>query len=132
MLHIFLSFSRGKGDPNSVLRSMAHKITALNQIITENIDDSLRNYGKITSSSLGGQFKTFLREPLLSSAKNESNDPLIDGLDDCGTPQSRNILLQIFKKELHTVPSKCRSLVTCKLEADILPLLSLPSPVEYH
>ena len=87
MLHIFLSFSRGKGDPNFVIRSMAHKITALNQIIAENIDNSLRNYGKITSSALGGQFKTFLREPLLSSAKNESNDPLIDGLDDCGTPQ---------------------------------------------
>ena len=47
MLHIFLSFSRGKGDPNSVLRSMAHKITALNQIIAENIDNSLRNYGKL-------------------------------------------------------------------------------------
>ena len=66
MLHIFLSFSRGKGDPNSVLRSMAHKITALNQAITESVDDSLRNYGKITSSALGGQFKTLLHEHLKS------------------------------------------------------------------
>ncbi|PAV17484.1 WD40 domain containing protein [Pyrrhoderma noxium] len=128
-LGCFMFFSRGKSDPDSVIRTMAHKLASLNQTIAENLDDALRNYGEITSATLGSQFKILLHEPLQSSAKNESNDPVLvvlDGLDECGTPQSRSILLQIFKKEIPTLPSKYRFLLTGRPEADILPFLSLP------
>ena len=128
-LGCFMFFSRGKSDPDSVIRTMAHKLASLNQTIAENLDDALRNYGEITSATLGSQFKILLHEPIQSSAKNESNDPVLvvlDGLDECGTPQSRSILLQIFKKEICTLPSKYRFLLTGRPEADILPFLSLP------
>ena len=125
-----LSFMRGKSDPESVIRTMAYRLASLNQTIAENIDDSVKAHGEIKSATMISQFKLLLHGPLHSSAQTESDYPILvvlDALDECGTEANRESLLHILKRELPTLPSKYRFLLTSRPEGAIVSFLSLPT-----
>ena len=125
-----LSFMRGKSDSESVIRTMAYRLASLNQTIAENIDDNVKAHGEIKSATMMSQFKILLHGPLHSSAQTESEYPILvvlDALDECGTEEDRKALLRILKKELPTLPSKYRFLLTSRPEGAIVSFLSLPT-----
>ena len=129
--HMF--FVRGKSDPGNVLQTIAYSLAMIKQPIAESLVESLRSSGNIVPSNLKTKFELLLQNPLSTVAANAGSPILIvlDALDECGTPKTRQKLVNVLYHGLPSLPSNYRFLVTARPEEDILPFASL-SPLSVH
>ena len=127
-LGCYLIFRKGKSEPETVLRSIAYNLAMYNLTIAATIRDSLRRHGNLESASLEAEFSTLLKDPLHISARRCESPILviIDGLDECGTHESRENLMRVLRDGLPELPHIFRFLITARPDEDIFSLISLP------
>ena len=127
-LGCYLIFRKGKSEPELVLRSIAYNLAMYNLTIAATIRDSLRRHGNLESASLEAEFSTLLKDPLHISARRCESPILviIDGLDECGTHESRENLMRVLRDGLPELPHIFRFLITARPDEDIFSLTSLP------
>ena len=124
--HIF--FLRERSHPGNVLQSIAYYLAKYSQTIAESLVNQLKGSGDIGSSNLKTKFDILLREPLYTAAI-EVREPILivlDALDECGTPESRQSLINVLRDCLPTLPPNFRIFITSRPEEDIVPLISKP------
>ena len=116
--HLF--FLRGKSDPTTVIRTIAHNLAVYNQNIAQCIEDALKDKGELISATLDTQFNTFLYIPLHQSHINSRPILIVlDALDECGMQNTRRALITLFRDKLSTLPTNYRFLITGRPEEDI-------------
>ena len=127
-LGCYLIFRKGKSEPETVLRSITYNLAKYDQEIAKTIRGSLRKYGNLESASLEAEFSTLLKDPLHISARRCESPILviIDGLDECGTHESRENLMRVLRDGLPELPHIFRFLITARPDEDIFSLTSLP------
>ncbi|PAV23025.1 WD40 domain containing protein [Pyrrhoderma noxium] len=125
--HIF--FQRGRSHPGNALQTIAYSLAVYNQSIAESLSEKLRSSGDIGPSSLKAKFEILLRSPLSIVSTKVRGLVLIvlDALDECGTLELRQSLLDVLRDHLPTLPANFRILITSRPDEDISP--SSPSPV---
>ncbi|PAV17574.1 nucleotide-binding-oligomerization-domain like receptor [Pyrrhoderma noxium] len=128
-LGCYLFFLRGSSDPGNVLQTIAYSLAVYNQSIASSLAQKLRNSGDIGPSGLKTKFEILLRNPLSTVATKVGAPVLIvlDALDECGTPELRQSLLNLFRDRLSTLPNNFRILITSRPDEDISSLISSPS-----
>ena len=126
--HIFLV--RGSSDPENVLESIAYSLAVYSQSIAESLVNQLKNKGNLGPSNLNTKFGILLQDSLSAVAADVGSPILIvlDALDECGTPETRQGLINALQHGLPSLPSNFRFLVTSRPEGDLLPFISLPLP----
>ncbi|PAV21525.1 nucleotide-binding-oligomerization-domain like receptor [Pyrrhoderma noxium] len=126
--HIF--FLRGSSDPGNVLESVAYSLAVYSQSIAESLVNQLKNKGNLGPSNLNTKFGILLQDSLSAVAADVGSPILIvlDALDECGTPETRQGLINALQHGLPSLPSNFRFLVTSRPEGDLLPFISLPPP----
>ena len=125
--HIF--FLRERSHPGNVLQSIAYSLAAYNQSIAESLVNQLKDTGVLGPSNLKTKFDILLREPLYTAAI-EVREPILivlDALDECGTPESRQSLINVLRDCLPTLPPNFRIFITSRPDEDISPLISKPN-----
>ena len=124
--HMF--FLREKSHPGSVLQSIAYSLAAYSQTIAESLVDQLKDTGVLGPSNLKTKFDILLRHPLSAIVTKVHHPVLIvlDALDECGTPESRQSLINVLRDCLPTLPPNFRILITSRPDEDIAPLISKP------
>ena len=125
--HMF--FLRERSHPGSVLQSIAYSLAAYNQTIAESLVNQLKDTGVLGPSNLKTKFDILLREPLYTAAI-EAREPILivlDALDECGTPESRQSLINVLRDCLPTIPPNFRIFITSRPDEDITPLISKPN-----
>ena len=125
--HIFSQ--RGRSHPGNVLQTISYSLASYTQSMAEYLAEKLRNGGDIGPIDLQTKFEILLRDPLSVAATNVGPPVLIvlDGLDECGTPELRQSLLDVLRYGLPTLPANFRILITSRPGADIASLISSPS-----
>ena len=126
--HIF--FLRGSSDPGNVIESIAYSLAVYSQTIAESLAKQMESSGDLKPSNLKTKFDILFRDTLSSVAADVGSPILIvlDALDECGTPETRQSLINVLKHGLPSLPSNFRFLVTSRPEGDLHPFISLPPP----
>ena len=125
--HIF--FLRGSSDPGNVLESIVYSLAVYSQPIAESLVKQLGGSGHLGPSNLKTKFDILIRETL-STVVADAGSPILiilDALDECGTPETRQSLINVFRDCLSTLPDNFRILITSRPDEDISPLISSPS-----
>ncbi|PAV17375.1 WD40 domain containing protein [Pyrrhoderma noxium] len=125
--HLF--FLRGKSDPSTVIRTISYNLAVSYPPIARFIDEEVKRSGELSSATLKSEFDILLRKPL-SSITSETRRPILvvlDAIDECGTPHSRQVLLNVLRDGIPSLHSAIRFLITGRPEEDILSLASLPN-----
>ncbi|PAV23158.1 WD40 domain containing protein [Pyrrhoderma noxium] len=122
-------FQRGRSHPGNVLQTIAYSLAVYNESIAESLVEKLKKSGDIGSSDLRRKFEILLRDPLSIVATKVGHPVLIvmDALDECGTPELRQSLLEVLRDRLPSLPANLRILITSRPGADIDSLISKPS-----
>ena len=97
-----LVFERGKGEVGSVIRTIAYKLALFGCTIGSRIVAELDGEKDVTMASLRYQFDRLLLRPL-GSLTDSLLGPIVivlDALDECGTPESRESLMQLVQREI--------------------------------
>ncbi|PAV14658.1 nucleotide-binding-oligomerization-domain like receptor [Pyrrhoderma noxium] len=117
--HIF--FVREKSDPRNVLQTIAYLLADYNQLIAESLSEQLKKSGNLGSSNLKAKFDILLQQPLSAVATEVGHPVLIvlDALDECGTPEQRQSLLDVLRDCLTALPDNFRVLITSRPDEDI-------------
>ena len=113
----------------NALQTIAYSLAMYNQSIAESLVEKLRKSGDIGPSNLKTKFDILLRNPL-SSVATEVHHPvliILDALDECGTPELRQSLLDVLRDCLPSIPANFRIFITSRPEEDITPLISKPN-----
>ncbi|KAL5521321.1 hypothetical protein ACEPAG_9245 [Sanghuangporus baumii] len=120
-LGALLVFERGKSDPSSVIRTIAYKLALFDSSIGSRILSETEKDKDIVSASSRQQFNKLLLQPLLAVADSIHGPVVIilDALDECGTPDSRHELMELFQRDFSKLPSAFRLLITSRREPDI-------------
>ena len=125
--HLF--FLRGKSDPSTVIRTISYNLAVSIPSIARFIHEEVKRSGELSSATLKSEFNILLRKPL-SSISSKINHPILvvlDAIDECGSPQSRQVLLNVLRDGIPSLHSTFRFLITGRPEEDIFPLASLPN-----
>ena len=125
--HLF--FIRGKSDPSTVLRTISYNLAVSYPPIARFIDEEVKQSGELSSATLKSEFDILLRKPL-SSISSQISYPILvvlDAIDECGTPHSRQVLLNVLRDGILSLHSAIRFVITGRPEEDILSLASLPN-----
>ena len=117
--HMF--FIREKSDPGNVLQTIAYLLAEYSQPIAKSLSEQLKKSGNLDSSNLKAKFDILLRQPLSTVAAELARPVLIvlDALDECGTPEQRQCLLDVLRDCLTTLPDNFRVLITSRPDEDI-------------
>jgi NACHT domain len=98
----FIFFDRSdpvNSDPHRVIPTLAYHLARFSIPFAERLHEQIRARQDILESSQDAQFQTLLAEPS-KAVTALANHPLIviiiDGLDECGTEESRRGLFEIF------------------------------------
>lgn len=121
-----------KSDPRRVIRTLAHQLTQCNPAFEEELVSRIKAFPRIISSSLNEQFQCLLQEPLTTLAASHDSGPIIiilDALDECGTPETRKRLLDVFSANIAMLPNMFRLLIASRDELDIRVALSCPGVI---
>ncbi|PAV17364.1 WD40 domain containing protein [Pyrrhoderma noxium] len=125
--HLF--FLRGKSDPSTVIRTISYNLAVSYPPIARFIDEQVKRSGELSSATLKSEFNILLHKPL-SSITSEISHPILivlDAIDECGTPQSRQFLMSILRDGIPSLHSAIRFIMTGRPEEDIIPFASLPN-----
>lgn len=125
-LGAYLFFERSKSEPSSVIRTIAYKLALFDSSIGSSILCEIEADKDIVTASPLHQFRKLLLQPL-QGITNSISGPIaivLDALDECGTPEGRHCLVELFQKEFPKLPNNFRILITSRREVDIDELLS--------
>ena len=125
--HLF--FLRGKSDPSTVIRTISYNLAVSIPSIARFIHEEVKRSGELSSATLKSEFNILLHNPL-SSITSEISHPILivlDAIDECGTPQSRQVLMSILRDGIPSLHSAIRFVMTGRPEEDIIPFASLPN-----
>ncbi|KAJ7118323.1 hypothetical protein C8R44DRAFT_542953, partial [Mycena epipterygia] len=123
-LGAFLFFDRNdrvSSHPDSVIRTIAHSLALSNIHIASAISTTIQREPAAVNAPLRTQFRNLLLEPL-ASVEHTIKGPIfiiLDGLDECGDPDSRATLLAILSTDFPELPRLFRFLITSRREFDI-------------
>ena len=122
-------FVREKSDPGNVLQTIAYLLAEYSQPIAESLSEQLKKSGNLGSSNLKAKFDILLQQPLSTVATEVGHPVLVvlDALDECGTPELRQSLLNVLRHRLPTLPDNFRILITSRPDEDISHLFSSSS-----
>ena len=112
--------------PGYVIRLIAAQLAACDARVAVAIAATLNSIDDISHISLSEQFDRLIVEPLTDARPLYPNGPivvLLDALDQCGTPETRQELLSVFKEKLATVPHFVRFVISSRPEPDIVDTL---------
>ena len=125
--HLF--FIRGKSDPSTVIRTISYNLAVSYPPIARFIDEEVKRSGELSSATLKSEFDILLHKPLssITSEINHSILIVLDAIDECGAPQSRQVLMSVLRDGIPSLHSAIRFLITGRPEEDILPFASLPN-----
>jgi NACHT domain len=125
-LGAFVFFSRDvaeRSNPATVIRTLAYQIGSLHPRASAAICTAIEKFPGICLSPLSVQFQKLLVEPLASVIDKDAAPGtlvlVIDALDECGTPKTRQALLEVLTEKLIQLPSSIRILITSRSEHDI-------------
>lgn len=122
-LGAFMFFERDvleRSNPMTVIKTMAYQLGTLHSRVGIAISAAIDDFPSIAESPLRFQFQKLILEPLAISAETES--PIVfvlDALDECGTANERETLLEILTEQLTKLPSCARFFFTSRSELDI-------------
>ncbi|KAJ7185080.1 WD40 repeat-like protein [Mycena pura] len=123
-LGAFLFFDRNdraRSHPDGVIRTIAYSLALSNPHIAAAVSNVIQRDPAVVNAPLPTQFETLLLQPL-QSVEHLIQGPILiilDALDECGEPSSRNVLLSTISTEFHKLPAFIRFLITSRHEADI-------------
>ncbi|KAF7342157.1 WD40 repeat-like protein [Mycena venus] len=123
-LGAFMFFDRNAqatNHPNGIIRTIAYSLALSNLHIASTISGVIQRDPNVVNAPIRTQFTELLLEPL-GSVESLIQGPILvilDGLDECGDPDSRDALLSIISTEFPKLPRLLRFLITSRVEADI-------------
>ncbi|KAJ7192044.1 hypothetical protein GGX14DRAFT_701470 [Mycena pura] len=123
-LGAFLFFDRNdhaRSHPDEVIRTIAYSLALSNSHIAAAISAVIHSDPAVVNAPLLTQFEMLLLQPL-KSVEHFIQGPILvilDALDECGEPSSRNVLVSTISTEFHKLPAFIRFLITSRHEADI-------------
>jgi len=109
-------------DPDRVIRTLAYQLARFNTIYARRLASLVNADPDITKASLDEQFQTLVQEPLATLAEGHNLGPIIiilDALDECGTVETRQNLLDVLSARLAMLPKMFRILVASRDEPEI-------------
>jgi hypothetical protein len=122
-LGAFLFFDRDiteRKDPTVVVRTLAYQLSASVAGLGDAIRAVLEKNSNILMSSSHIQFQKLLLEPLSKLGNLISTIVVIlDGLDECGTSNEREMLLDLLANDFCHLPLAIRTIVTSRAEINI-------------
>ena len=128
----FNSDVKDRSDPSLVIRTLAYKLASFDTRIGEAVSAAIQSIPDIAESPLHFQFRNLVVQPLSCA---ESRGPLvivIDALDECGTAETRNLLLSVLSLEIGNLPPYIRIIITSRPEDDIKDALQSHQSVRGH
>ncbi|THH31085.1 hypothetical protein EUX98_g3110 [Antrodiella citrinella] len=117
--------------PHDVIRSLAAHLAAFDTHIAEAIAAQITENPNATEGPLLQQFDELLKKPLWSVDDNVSTPDgpaltlewtilvVIDGLDQCGTPEDRKDLVAVLADQLEILPRWIRFIITSRPESNL-------------
>ncbi|KAJ7609452.1 hypothetical protein FB45DRAFT_1126799 [Roridomyces roridus] len=123
-LGAFLFFQRNDpahSDPSAVIRTLAYSLGIFNSHIASAISVAIEQDAAIVNAPIQTQFAELLLAPLQSVEQYMDGPVLIilDALDECGSMESRSMLLSFLAEEFPKLPPVFRFLLTSRRESDI-------------
>ncbi|KAF8580851.1 hypothetical protein K439DRAFT_1654228 [Ramaria rubella] len=122
-LGAFLFFDRkAESDPSIVIRTLAYKLASTDSRIREAVSTAIEGNHDIAESTLAQQVSKLFIEPLSQCQDLCNEGPIVvimDALDECGNPDSREQLLKPLVKGLSRIPSFLRIFITSRHQPDI-------------
>lgn len=110
-LATFLSFERdvsNRSDPSTVVRTLAYNLGLSQPTVGEVIAQNVEKYPEVTRLPLRSQFQHLLVQPMTSEGVMDSASPVVfvlDALDECGTPDTRETLLELLAEQSIGLPA---------------------------
>ncbi|KAJ6559418.1 hypothetical protein DFH09DRAFT_1316724 [Mycena vulgaris] len=123
-LGAFLFFNRldqVASNPGSVIRTIAFWLAGTNNRVASAICAAIAHSPALVNASIERQFKELLFDPL-TAAQDEIPGPIIsilDALDECGDPQSRQSLVSLIANDFPKLPQLFRFFITSRPDSDI-------------
>ncbi|KAF7967624.1 hypothetical protein HWV62_33641 [Athelia sp. TMB] len=124
-LGAFLAFDRSideRKDPKLVVRTIAFQTGTVDLRIGEKVSESFAERPSLLSSPLAYQYQTLLAplQPAIADTVGSSYIVVVlDALDECGTPESRESLLKILVEDIPNISTHIRFIITSRKEFDI-------------
>ncbi|KAJ6565680.1 quinon protein alcohol dehydrogenase-like superfamily [Mycena sp. CBHHK59/15] len=124
-LGAFLFFDRNNQvgiTASNVIQTIAHSLALSNGHIQSAICNVIDDDPAVVNAPIRTQFKRLLLDPL-RSAQNHIQGPIIvilDALDECGDPNSRQTLLSLLSNEFPELPHLFRFFITSRRDSDIV------------
>lgn len=119
----FLFFDRDvteRSDPALVIRTLAYQLGLFQPKIGELIAASIESTPTILLSPLPFQFQRLLIAPLSNNMPSQPHIVLVlDALDECGSAEDREVLVNILANRFCDLPSTFRTIVVSRAEIDI-------------
>ncbi|KAF7366240.1 WD40 repeat-like protein [Mycena venus] len=123
-LGAFLFFDRNNAagsSPGRVIRNIAYFLAVSNAHIQAAVCDAITVDATLITAPIQTQFRRLLLEPLVA-ARNQIQGPIIiilDALDECGDPDSREGLVSLIVDEFPKLPAVFRFLIASRPVSDI-------------
>ena len=114
-------------EPHRVIRTLAYQLACFNPTFADTLASLVNAEPDIMRSSLDGGFRRLVQEPLTSLANRDDLGPIIiilDALDECGTVETRQKLLDVLSVRLAKLPKTFRLLIASRDEPEIRVSLS--------
>lgn len=124
-LGAYILFERGKSEPGSVFRTIAWKLAENNLTLANHIFTTCSNSKDVATLSDEENFEILFKNVLISADDVEGPILIIlDGLDECGSPAERGMLMRRLEHDFSEIPSKFRFLIASRPEEDIMASLT--------
>ena len=124
-LGAFLFFNRDvteHSDPTFVVRTLAWQLGSFHPQIGELVSAVIERVTPIVLSPIPFQFQRLVVDPLSSALPLPETSHIVvvlDALDECGTPEDRQTLVNVLAENLSRLPLTCRTIITSRADADI-------------
>lgn len=125
-LGAFLFFDRATSKPKDVIRTMAYKLAMSNPVIATNVtDDAFGDNADYASAQT--LLDKLILHPITASFSRvkETIVLILDAMDECGDPSTREELLRSLETSFSRLPTNYRLLITSRPEPDLHELLHM-------
>lgn len=112
-----------RSDPSHVVRTIAAQLAEFDPRIGREIANAIERIPSICASPLALQFDELLVKSLAMIDSIGMEGPIVivlDALDECGNPESREQLLDVLSKQSQNLPPCIRIIITSRPEVDIM------------
>ncbi|PFH46478.1 hypothetical protein AMATHDRAFT_88311 [Amanita thiersii Skay4041] len=134
LLGAFIFFNRSmeeRNNPLMVIRTLAYKLAIYNPAIAIAISAAIKSIPGLVESPFDFQLQNLLITPLESVNWQQGHLVIvIDGLDECGTPETRKALLKALSDWFRKLSPLIQVLITSRHEEDIAKSFEKNSAIE--